>query len=119
MSWDNHGCCCAQGSLEFAQQLEVLVGYLLPCIRAQSSNLHGGDDGSQRGALVRMQVAALAALREYILYWCAAPPFLQSLALPCLYWCLRLCCLSCICLSVQHRRMRCMLYEGAGPAQYF
>ena len=70
-----------QGSLEFAQQLEVLVGYLLPCIRAQSSNLHGGDDGSQKGALVRMQVAALAALREYILYWCAAPPFLQSLAL--------------------------------------
>lgn len=69
-----------QGSLEFAQQLEVLVGYLLPCIRAQASNLHGGCDGSQKGALTRMQVAALSALREYILYWCACLPLtlLQS-----------------------------------------
>ena len=64
-----------QGSLEFATQLQVLLRLLLPCVSlsgASLSTVGGGDPG--KADLVRLQVAALQAVREFIIYRYSAPP---------------------------------------------
>ena len=61
-----------QGSLEFAPQLELLMHLLLPSISLSRTSLTAAAGAAPSKAdLVRLQVAALQALREFIMYRCA------------------------------------------------
>lgn len=60
-----------QGSLDYAGQLEVLMHLLLPSISLSGARIPIGGASPRQGELVGLQVAALQALREFILYRCA------------------------------------------------
>ena len=60
-----------QGSLEYAGQLEVLMHLLLPSISLSGAGIPTGGASPRQGELVGLQIAALQALREFILYRCA------------------------------------------------
>ena len=58
-----------QTSLDFAPQLQLLMHLLLPSISLSGVNLTGATGAApSKGDLVRLQVAALQALREFIIY---------------------------------------------------
>ena len=58
-----------QGSLDFAPQVQLLMHLLLPSINLSGVNLTGATGAApSKGDLIRLQVAALQALREFIVY---------------------------------------------------
>ena len=58
--------------MEFAPQLELLMHLLLPSISLSRTSLAAAAGAAPGKAdLVRLQVAALQALREFIMYRCA------------------------------------------------
>ena len=58
-----------QGSLDFAPQLQLLMHLLLPSINPSGVNLTGAAGAApSKGDLIRLQVTALQALREFIVY---------------------------------------------------
>ena len=68
-----------QGSLEYAGQLEVLMHLLLPSISLSGAGIPIGGASPRQAELVGLQVAALQALREFILYRCAPHILKQAL----------------------------------------
>lgn len=70
-----------QASLDFAPQLQLLMHLLLPSIQLSGGSLTGASGAApSKEDLVRLQVAALQALREFIVYRCA--PELPCLTIP-------------------------------------
>lgn len=58
-----------QASLEFAPQLQLLMHLVLPSISLSGVNLTGATGAApSKGDLVRLQVTALQALREFVIY---------------------------------------------------